>query len=335
MTPALPELGLRLSGALDPRCCVELAMAAERAGFASVWFAENPLQPGVMATAGACAAATARVRIGIGVINPYTRHPAQIAMDFAALDALSGGRAVLGIGSGIAAPIARMGIANGRPVAAVQEAVAIVRALLAGETVTMTGRVFRVAGAKLNFCALRSDPAIYAAAGSPRALRICGEIADGFIVSNLTPPGLAAQMTVSVAEAAAKAGRPKPRVVQYAPCAVDADGDAARRTVKRTIGEMLTLLWPAGNDWPRRREDVVAASGIPRHHFVDALDRLRRGDDPVAVLDERYLAAFAIAGTIEECREQLARYRTVGVDELVLSLGSTEEIAFFNQWSTG
>jgi 5,10-methylenetetrahydromethanopterin reductase len=330
LTPALPEIGLRLSGALDPRRCVALAKAAEDAGLVSVWFAENPLQRGVLATAGACIAMTKRVRIGVGVVNPYTRHPVQIAMDFAALDELSFGRAVLGIGSGIAPPIARMGVVNDQPVAAVREAIEIVRGLLAGDNVTMSGRVFRLDDARLDFRPSRNLP-IYMAAGSGLALRTCGEIADGFVVSNMTPPRLAARMIEIVAEAAIKAGRPRPRIVQYAPCAVSADGEAARQAVKRTVGETLTLLWPAGDEWPRRREAVVAESGIPRREFATAIARLRSGEDAAAALDERFVAAFTIAGTAKECYEQAALYRAVGVDELALSFGSAEEIALFGR----
>ena len=62
---ALPQIGIRVSGGLTPRRCIELAQAAEAAGFASVWFAENPFWRGVLTTAGACAAATRRVRIGV------------------------------------------------------------------------------------------------------------------------------------------------------------------------------------------------------------------------------------------------------------------------------
>ena len=328
MTPALPEFGLRLSGALAPRRCVELAGAAEAAGLVSVWFAENPFQRGVLATAGACATATNRVRIGIGVVNPYTRHPVQIAMDVAALDELSSGRAVLGLGSGIAPPIARMGVVNDQLVAAVREAVEIVRALFAGDSVTMRGRVFSLDAARLQWPP-RAVP-IYMAAGSERALRVCGEIADGFVVSNMTPARLAARMTAVVAEAASRAARPKPRIVQYMPCAVDTDGEAARRAVKRTIGETLSLLWPSGNEWPKRREAVVAESGIPRPEFAAALARLRDGEDPETVLDERFVAAFALAGTAAECRAQAAGYRAAGIDELALSFGSAEEIALFS-----
>ena len=318
----LPQIGIRLSGALAPRRAIELARAAESAGLASLWFAENPFHRGVMGTAGACAAATQRLRIGIGVVNPYSRHPTLIAMEFAALDELAEGRAMLGIGSGIAAATQRMGVADGRPVTAVREAIAIVRAMLAGDSVTYRGRVFAVDGVRLASRPWRPDPPIYMAAAGERALRACGEVADGLIISNLTPPRSTERLAAAVGDAARTAGRAMPRIVQYVPCAVGPDGDAARAAAKVAIGGMLTSFWSAGDDWPPAKEAIVNDSGVPRREFSDALARLRRGDDVATVLDARFIAAFAIAGTPAECLRQAARYRAAGVDELALTFPS-------------
>src|SRR5580700_3396169 len=188
----LPELGVRAHGDLDPRSCIAVAAAAEAHGFASLWFAENPFQRGLMPAASACAVTTRRLRIGVGIVNPYTRHPSLIAMEFAALDELAAGRARLGIGSGIGAQIARLGFAW-RPLAAMRDAIHIVRALLAGDAVSYRGRVFSVDG----------------------SLALCGEIADGLIVSNLCPPGYTERAVGIVERAAAQADRPSPRIVQY------------------------------------------------------------------------------------------------------------------------
>ncbi len=316
---ALPDIGIRLSGAIEPLRCIELAEAAENAGFASVWFAENPFQRGVMATAGACAAATARIRIGVGVVNPFSRHPSLIAMEFAALDALSQGRAILGIGSGIAAAVRQMGFDADRPVTAVREAVTIIRRMLASESVTTNGRVFQIDRARLDFPPTRLDLPIYMAAAGERGLEACGEIADGLLVSNLTPLRSVERMSGILATAAARAGRATPRIVQYVPCVCRPDGDAARQTVKRTIGEMLKAFWPSHDNWPPAKEAIVRESGIPRHEFAAALDRLRRGENAAHALDEHHVAAFAIAGTADECLEQAARYRAAGVDELALT----------------
>src|SRR6266540_3080558 len=147
----MPNVGLRLHGGIDPHRCVELAAAAEANHFASVWFAENPFERGVLPIAAACAVATQRIGIGIGVWTPYNRHPTLIAMEIGALDELAQGRAALGIGSGIAAAIARMGVSAERPLAALRDAFHIVRAMLRGEAVTYEGRAFSVRDVRLGY----------------------------------------------------------------------------------------------------------------------------------------------------------------------------------------
>jgi 5,10-methylenetetrahydromethanopterin reductase len=334
MSGVLPRIGIRLSGAVTPQACIELAQAAEANGLASVWFAENPFQGGVFTTAGACAAATKRVRIGIGVVNPYTRHPVQTAMEFVALDRLAGGRAILGIGSGIAAPIRRMGIGNTRPVTAVREAVSILRALLPGNAITYRGSIFRLEDARLSlprpdvpiYFGPRSGVSIYLAGAGLPMLRACGKIADGLIVSNLTPLRSTERMVAIVTEAAERAGRERPAIVQYIPCVARSNGMEARQTVKSAIAEVLTSFWPIGDRWPPAREAIVTESGIPRREFVAALDRLRRGEDVVSALDDRFVEAFAIAGTAEECLAQAARYRVAGVDELALTIAGPQPL---------
>src|SRR5204863_376472 len=77
----------------------------------------------------ACAVATQRLRIGIGVFNPYNRHPTLMAMEMAAFDELSAGRAVLGIGAGIGTKVRKMQLATDRPIAAVRDAMTIARRL--------------------------------------------------------------------------------------------------------------------------------------------------------------------------------------------------------------
>src|SRR5215468_9326662 len=151
----LPNLSVRLHGGIDPRRALDLAKLADASGFDSVWFAENPFNRGVLPAASACAAGTSRVRIGIGVFNPYNRHPTLIAMEIGALDELAQGRARLGLGSGIAAATERMGLASERPLAAVRDAITIVRAMLSGEEVDYSGRVFSACKVKLEYKALR------------------------------------------------------------------------------------------------------------------------------------------------------------------------------------
>src|SRR5262245_56009695 len=131
-----PRLSMRLHGGLTPQQCVALARAADAAGLGGIWFAENPFARGILPAAAACAVATQNVRIGAGVFNPFNRHPSLIAQEIGALDELAQGRVCVGIGSGVGSAVERMGFSYDRPLTALREAIAIVRALLRGEEVT-------------------------------------------------------------------------------------------------------------------------------------------------------------------------------------------------------
>lgn len=318
----LPRIGVRLGQGLDPHQCIELARVAEASGFASLWFAENPFHRGVLPTVSACAIRTDRIAIGIGIVNPYQHHPTLIAMEFGALDELAKGRARLGIGSGIGAEIARLGFAY-RPLAAVTDTIHILRALLRGEELTYRGGVFSVDRVALGFRPPRPDAPIYLASMGDRSLELCGRLADGLIVSNLCPLGYSERAVAIAQDSAAAAGRSPLEVVQYVPCAVRPDREEARHVAKAAIGTMLATLWPTG-EWPQLRETIVRHSGIAKPEFAVALDRLRRGDPAEAVLDDRFIEAFAIAGTAEDCPAQAARYARAGVAELALTFAGTQ-----------
>src|SRR5271170_2318656 len=167
---------------MAPTACIALAQAAERSGFAAIWFAENPFQRGVLPAVAACLVRTERIVIGIGVFNPYNRHPTLIAMEMGAIEELAPGRTRLGIGSGIGRQILRMGLDYGKPLGAVRDAIAIVRPLLRGETVIYQGRVFSADGVKLDFPPPTRDPAILMAAMGDQALRLSGAISDGLMI---------------------------------------------------------------------------------------------------------------------------------------------------------
>jgi alkanesulfonate monooxygenase SsuD/methylene tetrahydromethanopterin reductase-like flavin-dependent oxidoreductase (luciferase family) len=95
------SLGLALVGEGAAAHAAERARAAEAAGIDSLWFIEDYFQTGAFAIAGAAAAVTTRVDLGLGVVNPYSRHPALLAMETATLAAIAPGRVALGLGTGV------------------------------------------------------------------------------------------------------------------------------------------------------------------------------------------------------------------------------------------
>lgn len=316
---ALPRLGVRLHGGMTPQACVEQARAAEAAGIDAVWFAENPFARGIMAAAAACALATKKQSIGTGVFNPFGRHPTLIAMDIGALDELSGGRVRLGMGSGLGHAVERMGFSTERSLTALREAIGIVRALLRGEEVNATGAIFNVQRVKLDYRP-RADIPIFMAARGPRAIKTCGEIADGLIVSNMCTSDFVAKSVRRLHEAARAASHPSlPGVVQYMPCVPRADRNEAFRAAKRAIADMLPAYWALAQRLPDARAALMEGSGISEADFATAASRLKGGEAPAAVLDQRFVEAFAIAGNAEDCRTQAAAHAEAGATELALT----------------
>jgi 5,10-methylenetetrahydromethanopterin reductase len=316
----LPKLSVRLSGAVDPRRCVDLANIAEANGFHSLWFAENAFSRGVLPAASACAAATRRIGIGIGVFNPYNRHPTLMAMEIGALDELAQGRARLAIGSGIATATERIGSSTDRPLAAVRDAITIVRAMLKGEEVNYAGGVFSAHKVKLEYQALRPDMPLLMAARGEQALALCGKIADGLMISNMCPTEFTQAAVLAVRAAARQAQRPAPaEVVQYIPCAVRLDRTEAYGLAKAAIGEMLPSFWALGQRVPSAKAALLRAAGLSETDFATAVGRLHVGEHPSQALDERFVQAFAIAGTAEDALAQARRYGDAGASELVLT----------------
>lgn len=315
----LPRLSVRLHGGMTPRQCVEQACAAETAGIDAVWFAENPFARGIVAAAAACAIATRRVSIGAGVFNPYGRHPTLIAMEAGALDELSGGRVRLGMGSGLGTAVERMGYSYARALTTLREAIVIVRALLQGEEVNFSGTAFNVQGVRLGYRPRRDIP-IFMAARGENAITACGELADGMIVSNMCAPGFVAKATERLRQSARAVGRSEALgVVQYMPCVVRTDREEAHRVAKRAVGEMLPNYWALAQRLPAARRALTDGSGLSETELARAAAELQAGGRPEEVLDARYVAAFALAGTGEDCRAQAAAYGAAGVTELALT----------------
>jgi 5,10-methylenetetrahydromethanopterin reductase len=311
----MPRIALRVHGGLPAMECAEQARAAERAGFATLWVAENPLGRGALPALTASALATKSLRLGAGVFNPFTRHPTLIAMEMATLDELCEARAVLGIGSGI--KVLQMGLPAHRRIAATRDAIHIVRRLLHGELVTYAGAMFSALNVRLEFPLRRPDMPILMAAMGDQALRLCGELADGLMISNMSPPVFTRRAVEIVARSAAAAGRQPPReTIQYVPCSIGEDGTEARQRAKALVGGMLTSYWQGGGTSAATLSALRDYNGIDPEKFKHTMQRLVSGEPAPSVIDDVLLRQYAIAGTASECFEQCRVYGEAGVTEL-------------------
>jgi 5,10-methylenetetrahydromethanopterin reductase len=315
---------------MTPAVCVDLAQAAESAGLVGVWFAENAFARGILPAAAACAVATRKLRINAGVFNPYSRHPTMMAMEIGALDELSDGRAAISIGAGIMSATEKMGFNAQKPLPALRDAIAIVRGLLDGNEIDHPGPSFSARKVKLDYKPRANIP-IYLAGRGDLIVKLSGEAADGLIVSNMCSVEFARRLAASMRSARYTMGRPDGgEVVQYMPCAVHRDRRIANREAKSAVAEMLPRFWALGQKLGSAKEALLAGTGISEEEFAQATDRLRRGEDPAKVLDDRYATAFSLAGTPDDCLELARQYRNAGVTELALTFSgesAPEQIA--------
>src|SRR5262249_45770575 len=207
----------------------------------------------------------------------------------------------------------RMGLSSDRPLAAVRDAITIVRAMLAGDEVSYRGTVFSAKKVKLE-CKARGMPLLMAARGE-QALTLCGKIADGLMISNMCPPEFTRWAVDLVCVSARQAGRPPPpEVVQYVPCATRPDRAVAHDLARAAIGEMLPSFWSLAQRVPAAKAALLRADRLAESDFAGAVERLRAGGRKA--LDDRFVHAFAIAGTAEDCLAQAQCYRAAGASEL-------------------
>ena len=307
------RIGIAFSGGLT---ATEIAACAERAevlGYESVWVAEGH-GGDQFAILAACALRTRRIRLGTAISSVFVRTAPTIAMAAATVDELSGGRFVLGLGSSHRVQVGpEHGVEYARPLDRVRETVAVVRTLLRDGDVSHAGETIRIEQFQLWFRPHRGEVPVYLSALFPKMTELCGEIADGVILTRSTLASAAAARA-RVAAGAARAGR-DPAAIEIAslfPASVAPDRDEALAAARPG------LAFYAGF-FPRYNR-LLAESGFPAEAAAVAT-AWAAGDTAAAerAVTDEMLTATGIAGTPAECRDRIEAYRDSGLDLPIIS----------------
>ncbi|MFF8014459.1 LLM class flavin-dependent oxidoreductase [Streptomyces sp. NPDC007929] len=204
MTP----LGAVFRPQLAPERLRAVARLADDAGLDELWLWEDCFREGGISTAAAALAWTERVRVGVGLLPVPLRNVAITAMEAASLHRMFPGRAILGVGHGVQDWMGQVGARVESPLTLLREHLVTLRALLAGERVTVDGRYVKLDDVALDW---PPDPArhsgVLAGATGPRSLRLTGEAADGTILTASTNAEGVRQARRLVEEGRAAAGR--------------------------------------------------------------------------------------------------------------------------------
>jgi 5,10-methylenetetrahydromethanopterin reductase len=302
-------LGLALSNEAPIAETVALACQAEQLGLSEVWLPESGHGRGVFTVASAVAAKTQRIKIGIGIVNPFGRHPSVIAMEAAALDEVSNGRLMLGLGAALwtLRALGEADIRTQRPLTAMVEAIRIVRGMLRGEP-GVDGQVFAArSDARLDFATHRQAVPIYVGAVNGRMLRAAGAWADGVQLGAIVSPGYARWSWAQIARGALEAGR-DPGDLDLASnvlVSVDRDARAARDAVRHVLAYYV-----------HRVEQVVLSTSGADPTDIESVRRavLEQGVDAGAQLvTDQMIDTFAAAGTPEHVAARLREYVGAGL----------------------
>ncbi|HEY9315571.1 LLM class flavin-dependent oxidoreductase [Williamsia sp.] len=162
-----------------------------------------------MAVAAAAAVLTENVPLATSVVDTVRRHPASLAQSALTIDHLSGGRFILGLGSGEAENIVPYGFDFDAPVSRLEEALRVIKLLWESSgPVDFEGRFFRLRHARLDTEPYEGRfPRIWMGASGPRSLDIAGRFADGWWPAGAWTPEDYADKLARVRGAADRAGR--------------------------------------------------------------------------------------------------------------------------------
>jgi coenzyme F420-dependent oxidoreductase len=302
---------------------VEVVQQAEALGYDSVWVGESWGRDGfTWLTQLACH--TSRIKLATGITTVYSRSPALIAQTVAALDEISSGRVILGLGTSGPLVIENWhGLPFERPLRRTREYIEIIRLILSGERVDYQGEIFRLKGFRLPFAPVRSRVPVYVASLGPQNLRLTGELADGWLPIYLDANHLA-KFQRDLENGAKRVGRSLEAidVAPYILSCVSEDVEAARRLVQAHLAYYIGGM------------GTFYANLIARYGFEDEVGRVREAwarrdrQSAASQVSDTMVAHLAICGSPEDGRAQLERYRAAGVTLPIVSFthGASREM---------
>ena len=284
---------LRLNNDLTVAQYVDLVVAAETLGFDQVWVSDDLFLRSAPVLVTAAAVRTSRIGLGIGIMNPYSVHPAELAMLTATLQEASGGRFLLGVAAGAEEFLGWAGIARPLPLTRTREAVRALRALSRGS------RPADVPGAGADWTPdaylrfpLEEPAPVYVGAMSPKMLAMAGAEAEG-VLPLLYPPEHFPVARDLVLDGARAAGRRPEEVDVAAAFWVSVDDDPAR--AERALAEKIAYYGASFSPY------LLSRAGLAVEDFAGIQAALAAGEPERATdLVTPAMLQLGIAGDADE-----------------------------------
>jgi F420-dependent oxidoreductase-like protein len=324
------RLGLNMGYArnrVEPR--FELVGEADRLGYHSVWVAEAWGSDAVSMLAW-YGSATQRIGLGSAVLQMPARTPAMTAMTAATLDALSGGRFHLGLGtSGPQVAEGWHGVPFGKPLGRTREYVTVVRDALARQPLEHHGEHYRIPydgpdatglgkPLRLQIHPQRDIP-VYLGAIGPRNVALAAEIADGWLPIFYSPERAAEIFGPHLGEGFARSGDPSKGdhfdVAATVPAVLTAEPDRARWSIRPMLALYIGAMGARGHNF---YHDLAVRYGYEK--AADEIQRLAldgRHREAMAAVPDALVDEVSLIGSRAAIADRLEAWKESGVTTLV------------------
>jgi probable F420-dependent oxidoreductase len=309
------DIGVVLQTTPPSARVIDLAERAETYGVSHVWTFDSHLlwqEPFPIFTQ--ILANTRNVMVGTMVTNPLTRDWTVTASAFATLNEMFGNRTVIGIGRGDSA----VRVINGKPstLASLRESVHVIRELANGREADYRGSTLRFPWAA------KSRVEIWVAGYGPKALKLIGEVGDGFILQ-LADPDIAAWTIGAVRKAASDAGRdPSSLTMCVAAPAYVTDDLGHARDQTRWFGGMvgnhvadIVARYGESSEVPKALTDYIKGREGYDYNQHGLAENVHTRFVPDEVVDR-----FCILGPVEEHVRRLEELKALGANQFAIYL---------------
>ena len=309
----MERIGVAFSGGLQPTEVVDCIQLADDLGYESAWMAEGH-GGDQFSVLTAAALKTKKILLGTSITSVFVRSAPTIAMAAASVDLFSQGRFILGLGTSHKVQVGpEHGLVFENAVPRLRECVEIIGALLRDGEVSYQGDVYDIQHFDFWFEPLRREIPIYVAAVFPKMLEVCGEIAQGALLTWCTLKH-AERAAHHVSLGAQRQGR-DPGEVEVAtllPCALGSGADQGVDALRANAANYAARF-------PRYRRLMEEAG------YTEELEAVRiawkEGNQERArqLIPDGLIKEIGLIGTPEDCRSRLDEYRQSGITLPIIS----------------
>lgn len=317
---------------------IEMVQRAEQLGYDSVWSAEAYGSDAVTPLA-YLAAKTSRIKLGTGILQIPARTPAMCAMTMSTLDALSGGRVLVGLGmSGPQVIEGWHGESYGRPAARIREYVEILHKIWdRREPVAFDGKVYRLPyqgddasglGKPLKSILHSRRLPVYLATMKPLSIRITAELADGWLPIWFSPYRMA-MFTADLEKGFARAGNGKSLdtfdVVAGCTVVIGDDVAACLAQLKPTLALYVGGMGAKGRNFHNEMVSKYGYADVAAE--IQDLYLAGRKQEATALVPDELCDEISLCGPPARIRERFGAWQQAGVKTMMVQSSQPEALA--------